>query len=72
MSLDIRAIAYAEAPTMGVGLAMMAKQRIELDQAIRAAEVTQTPVTSGNAAEGRALLKLAASVEPIHVLDKVA
>jgi hypothetical protein len=72
MTLDIRAIAYADAPTMAVGLATMAKQRIELDQAIRAAEVMQAPVTSENAAEGRALLKLAATVEPPHAVDKVA
>jgi hypothetical protein len=74
MSIDnaLRAIAYAEAPTLGVAIALIAKHRGELDAAMRAAEIQPAPVTSQGAAEDRALLKLAATSEPPHVVDKTA
>ena len=74
MSLDnaIRAIAFAEAPTLGVGIALIAKHRGELDAAMRAAELQEPPVTSDGAATERAIEKIAAASEPAHVLDKVA
>ena len=52
MSLDnaIRAIAFAEAPTLGVGIALIAKHRMDLDAALRAAELQQVPVTAEGAA----------------------
>ncbi len=73
MSLDnaIRAIAFAEAPTLGVGIALIAKHRGELDAAMRAAELEQLPVTSDGAATDRAVAKIAAASESAHVLDKV-
>lgn len=74
MSLDnaIRAIAYSEAPTLSAAIALIAKHRNEVDEAMRAAETQDKPVTSEGAAEGRALLKLADAAEPPHALDKVA
>lgn len=71
MSLDnaIRAIAYSEAPTLGAAIALIAKHRMEVDAAMREAELRQAPVTSEGAAEERAVDRLAATV---HVLDKVA
>jgi hypothetical protein len=74
MSLDnaLRAIAFAEAPTLGVGIALIAKHRMELDAALRAAELQQLPVTSAGAATERAVEKIAAASEVPHALDKVA
>ena len=74
MSTDIalRAIAFAEAPTLSVGIALIAKHRMELEAAERQAELKQLPVTSEGAATERALAKIAEASEPIHVLDKVA
>lgn len=71
MSLDnaIRAIAYSEAATLGTAIALIAKHRMEVDAALREAELRQAPVTTDGAAEERAVDKLAAAV---HILDKVA
>ena len=72
MSLDnaIRAIAFAEAPTLGGGIALIAKHRLDLDAALRAAELRQPPVVSEGAAEERALVEMAA--EAMHVVDRLA
>ena len=74
MSLDnaIRAIAYAEAPTLGTAMALIAKHRNEFDAALRAAEVEERPVTSEGAAAERALAKMTSGNEPTHALDKTA
>lgn len=74
MSIDnaIRAIAYAEAPTLGLAVALIAKHRGELDAALRAAETQQAPVNTEGAAVERALDKMATSAEPPHVVDKSA
>jgi hypothetical protein len=74
MSIDnaLRAIAFAEAPTLGVGIALIAKHRGELDAALRAAELHAPPVVSEGAATERAVAKIAAASEPAHVLDKSA
>ncbi len=74
MSIDnaIRAISYAEAPTLGTAIALIAKHRMELDAALRAAELQQPPVAAEGAAEQRALAKLAAAAEGMHALDKRA
>lgn len=69
---SIRAISYAEAPTLGVAIAMIAKHRLDLDAALRAAELQQVPVTTDGAAEQRALGKVAGAAEAPRVLDKVA
>ncbi len=73
MSLDnaLRAIAFAEAPTLGVGMALIAKHRGELDAALREAELKAMPVTTDGAATERALSELAGAVDP-HVVDKTA
>jgi hypothetical protein len=73
MSLDnsIRALSYAEAPTLGTAIALIAKHRMDLDAALRAAETQQAPVTSEGAAEVRALDRMTAAAE-LHVLDKTA
>jgi hypothetical protein len=74
VSLDnaIRAIAFAEAPTLGVGIALIAKHRMDLDAALRAAELQQVPVTAEGAAEGRAVDRLAVAAQALHAVDKVA
>jgi hypothetical protein len=73
MNVDaIRALSYSEAPTLGVAIATMAKHRMELDAALRAAELQQVPVTTDGAAEQRALDKMTSASEPPHTLDKTA
>lgn len=74
MSLDnaIRAISYAEAPTLGTAIALIAKHRLELDAAMRAAELKHLPVATEGAAEQRAIAKLAAAAEGLRVVDKTA
>jgi hypothetical protein len=74
MSLDnaIRAISYAQAPTLGVAIAMIAKHRMDVDAAMRAAELQRAPVISAGAAEERAVEKVATAAEAFHALDKVA
>ncbi len=71
MSFDnaIRAIAYAEAPTLGAAIALIAKHRNDVDAAMREAEPDSKPVVTTGAAEERALTKLAAES---HALDKLA
>ncbi len=74
MSLDnaIRAISYAEAPTLGTAIALIAKHRMDLDAALRAAEGEPRPVVAEGAAEQRALAKVAAKAEALRVVDKLA
>jgi hypothetical protein len=74
MSLDnaIRAIAFAEASTLGGAVALIAKHRNDLDAALRAAAVTDMPVDSEGAATERALSKIEAPPQPGHSLDKLA
>jgi hypothetical protein len=74
MSIDnaIRAISYAEAPTLGTAIALIAKHRMELDAALRAAELEVRPVAAEGAAEQRALMRVAASAEAQRVVDKRA
>ena len=74
MSLDnaIRAIAYSDAPTLGVAIALIAKHRNELDAALRAAETETKPVASEGAATERALLEMATGPTVVHTLNKVA
>ena len=45
---------------------------MELDAALRAAELQQMPVTSDGAATERALAEIAEASDPAHVLDKMA
>ena len=72
MSLDnaIRALAYAEAPTLGTAIALIAKHRMDVDARMRAAEAQPSPVEAEGAAEGRALDRLAAATEEMHGVDK--
>jgi methylglyoxal synthase len=70
--LALRAIAYAEAPTLSVGMALIAKHRMDVDAAMRAAELQQLPVAAEGAAEERAIDKIAVAAEALHVVDKVA
>ena len=74
MSVDntLRALSYSEAPTLGVAMATIAKHRVELDAAMRAAELTEAPVVADGAAEQRAVEKVAAAVEAVRAVDKVA
>lgn len=73
MSFDnsIRAIAYAEAATLGSAIALIAKHRMDVDAAVRAAELKTMPVATEGAATERAIQTLAATVET-HKLDKLA
>ena len=70
--LALRAIAYAEAPALSVGMALIAKHRMDVDAAMRAAELQQLPVAAEGAAEERAIDKIAVAAEALHVVDKVA
>ena len=70
--LALRAIAYAESPTLGVAIAQIAKHRMDVDAAMRAAELQQLPVAAEGAAEERAIDKIAVAAEALHVVDKVA
>jgi hypothetical protein len=70
--LALRAIAYAESPTLGVAIAQIAKHRMDVDAAMRAAELQQLPVEAEGAAEDRAIDKIAVAAEAAHVVDKVA
>jgi hypothetical protein len=70
--LALRAIAYAEAPTLSVGMALIAKHRMDVDAAMRVAELRQLPVTAEGAAEERAIDKIAIAAEALHVVDKTA
>ena len=70
--LALRAIAYAESPTLGVAIAQIAKHRMDVDAAMRAAELQELPVVSEGAAEERAIDKIAVASEALHVVDKVA
>ena len=70
--LALRAIAYAESPTLGVAIAQIAKHRMDVDAAMRAAELQDLPVASQGAAEDRAIDKIAFASEALHVVDKTA
>jgi hypothetical protein len=70
--LALRAIAYAESPTLGVAIAQIAKHRMDVDAAMRAAELQSLPVTAEGAAEERAIDRIAVASEALHVVDKVA
>ena len=70
--LALRAIAYAESPTLGVAIAQIAKHRMDVDAAMRAAELQDLPVASQGAAEDRAIDKIAVASEALHVVDKTA
>jgi hypothetical protein len=74
MSLDnaIRALSYAQAPTLGTAMALIAKHRMDVDAAMRAAEVRQAPVVAEGAAEQRAVESVTAAVEMMRVVDKTA
>ncbi len=64
----LSAIAYAEAPTLGTALALLAKRRNDLDAALRAGELAPMPVETTGAAADRALRAIAAG----HGLDRLA
>jgi hypothetical protein len=74
MSLDnaLRAIAFAEASTLGGAVALIAKHRNDLDAALRAAALKEMPVASEGAATERALGTIEAPPLPSHTLDKLA
>ena len=74
MSFDnaIRALSYAEAPTLGTAMALIAKHRMDVDAAKRAAELRQLPVAAEGAAEQRAVDKVTAVTEMMRVVDKTA
>ena len=71
-SLALPLAAHAEAPTLGTAIALIAKHRLELDAAMRAAELKHLPVATEGAAEQRAIAKLAAAAEGLRVVDKTA
>lgn len=66
---DVRAMAYAEAPTLGTAIAMMAKRRMDLDAAMRQAALQQMPVTSEGAAETRAMEAITPAPVTQQLLD---
>lgn len=77
MGIDnaIRAIAFAEAQTLGGALALVAKHRGELEAALRDAGHEPAPVASPGAAVERALLRMdaASHATPVtHHIDKSA
>ena len=75
MSLDnaIRAIAFAEAPTLGGAIALIAKHRNDLDAALRAAEVKSPQTTAKIGALERALEQISPLPQPeAHAVDKTA
>ena len=75
MSFDnaIRTLAYSEAPTLGTAMALIAKHRMDVDIAMRAAEVRQAPVAAEGAAEQRAVDKVTAvTMDLMRVVDKTA
>lgn len=74
MSIDnaIRALSYAEAPTLGTAIALIAKHRMDVDAAMRAAEDRHAPVASEGAAEQRAVDKVAAATQMTHLVDRTA
>jgi hypothetical protein len=77
MGIDnaIRAIAFAEAPTLGGALALMAKHRGELEAALRESGQTPAPVESTGAAAQRALARIdeASRMTAVtHAVDKSA
>ena len=55
-----------------VGMALIVKHRMDVDAAMRAAELQQLPVAAEGAAEERAIDKIAVAAEALHVVDKVA
>ena len=67
---DIRAIAYAEAPTLGAASALIAKRRNDLDAAMRAAAAQPMPLTNAGAIEARALEDLEPSPATQYLLDR--
>jgi hypothetical protein len=70
MSADIRTLAYSEAPTLGVAIALMAKRRNDLDAAMRQAAATQQmPVASEGAAEVRAIAQITPPAATQQLLD---
>ena len=69
---DIRAIAYAEAPTLGGAIALMAKRRNDLDAAMRAAAAQPMPMTNDGAIEARALEELEPPSAMRYLLDRRA
>ena len=69
---DIRAIAYAEAPTLGGAIALMAKRRNDLDAAMRAAAAQPMPMTTDGAIEARALEDLEPLPATRYLLDRRA
>ena len=66
---DIRAMAYAEAPTLGTALAQMAKRRMDLDAAMRQAALQEMPVASEGAAEVRAMEQITPVAATQQLLD---
>ena len=75
MSVDnaIRAIAYAEAGTLGGAIALIAKHRNDLDAALRAAALKSPQKTANAAAVERALEHLEPFQQPkAHAVDKTA
>lgn len=70
--LALRAIAYAEAPTLGLAMAQIAKHRMDLDAAMRAAELELLPVSAEGAAEERAVARVAVAAEALHLVDRTA
>jgi GTP-sensing pleiotropic transcriptional regulator CodY len=69
MSTDIRAMAYSEATTLGVAMALMAKRRNDLDAAMRQAALQQMPVESEGAAEVRAIEAITRPAATQQLLD---
>ena len=74
MSLDnaIRALSYSEAPTLSTAIALIAKHRMDVDAAMRVAELRHLPVAAEGAAEQRAVDKVAASTQAMRAVDKTA
>jgi hypothetical protein len=77
MGIDnaIRAIAFAEAPTLGGALALVAKHRGELEAALRDAGHDAAPLANPGAAVERALLRIGEAARPVpvpHRIDKSA
>ena len=70
--LALRAIAYAEAPTLGLAMAQIAKHRMDVDAAMRAAELELLPLSAHGAAEERAVARVAVAAEALHLVDRTA
>ncbi len=68
----LRAMAFAEAPTLGAAIALIAKRRNDLAAALRAGETRAMPVETEGAAAARALRAIAADPASGHALDRKA